>query len=99
MEIFEATSELNAYSLVTYNLSGLPPSVKTKVSQYVYGKKNIKRVNGKTYRYHYKGLKHEPRVTLISESTLLLPKDQVDSFIEFLEQNNVKYKVLSIWKT
>ena len=96
MEVLQR--DLSAYSLVSYNLSGLSPSVKTKVSQMVYGKKSIKKVNDKKYVYDYKGLKDKEGVSLISESTLLMPREMVDSFIAFLDENNVQYKVVDLWK-
>lgn len=90
---------LTPYSIVSYDLSGLKQSIKTKISQRVYGKKSKKTVKDKVYDYTYKGLKDESNVRLISESTLLLPEEKANGFVEFLERNNVRYKLIKIWKS
>lgn len=90
---------LSPYSIVSYDLSGLEQSTKTKISQRVYGKKSKKTVKDKVYDYSYKGLKDESNVTVVSESTLLLPEEKAEGFIEFLERNKVRYKLIKIWKS
>lgn len=88
--------DLKPHILITYNLTNLSESKKVKISRAVYGYTSKKTYKGKLKEYHYPGLKDRTKAIIISNSVILLPeKDKL--FINFLDRENVKYKITKNW--
>lgn len=87
-----------AYELISYSLSGLHNVVKIQVSRRVNGYTSRKTAKGETKEYTYPGLKDEPNVILVSESTVLMPEgDLAEGFTDFLTRKLVNYTKRRVW--
>lgn len=90
--------KLRPYKVINYDLSNLKPAVKVKVSKRVNGSLIKKRIKGKVKEYKYNGLKDEKGVIVLPNSSILLPEEIANGFIQFLDINNVRYKQFNVWK-
>ena len=90
--------KLQPYKVINYDLSSLKPAVKVKVSKRVNGSLTKKRVRGQVKEYKYKGLKDDKGVIVLPNSSVLLPEETANGFIQFLDINNVKYRQFNVWK-
>lgn len=97
---FLLTSEgiaLRPYLLVSYNLSRTDPVKQVRVSRKVHGYISRKKVDGKIKEYRYKGLKGEEGVKVISQGTVLLPKEMGLGFVRELDSMNVKRTSIEVY--
>jgi hypothetical protein len=88
---------LRAYKIVTYDISKVSQTVKSRVTKRVYGRKSKKKIGEKEYSYKYKGLKDEDGVHILSQSTLLLPDELAHGFLDFLKHSGVAHKHHDVW--
>lgn len=55
-------------------------------------------VKGKVREYRYKGLKDEKGVIVLLNSSVLLPEETANGFIQFLDITDLKYRQFNVWK-
>ena len=88
---------LKHYTLLTYDLKGGSQSKKVKVSRMVHGYAGYRKIKGKEYNYNYTGIKNLYGASLVSPSTLIIPKESADKFINELKKLGVTVQTFDIW--
>jgi predicted nucleotidyltransferase len=88
---------LKHYTLLTYDLKGGSKSRKVKISRIVHGYAGYRKIKGKEYNYNYTGIKNLYGASLVSPSTLIIPKESADKFINELKKLGVTVQTFDIW--